>query len=270
MPPQEPPFNHWKTVRLTMFVRNLLRYGDIYLCMALSLGLALHAGLASAGGPASPILAATGLPLGLGMVILPGYSLALAAGLERRGASTLAGVAIALSLAMIAIIGTMIWLVSNELSVPLFEAMLSSCVFMLSMFAFRRRQRSVAYEPSLSAQWTTLGLLVIVLLATTVVLGDFMPTSPTTRYTEFVILNREPQVVVAIVNREQRPETYTVVAESANGRSQLAPVTVPADAHWTGALPLEPDANAQVQLLLYRAGEQAPYRSLWLQPRSDS
>jgi uncharacterized membrane protein len=253
-----------------MFAKNLPRYADIYLCMALSLGLALHAALASASGPASTILDAAGLPLGLGMVILPGYSLALAAGLERRGPSTLAGVAVALSLAMIAIIGTVSWLVSNALSVPTFETILSCCVFLLSMFAFHRRQQSVVYEPGLKAPWTTLGLLVVVLLVAAVALGDFMPSSPTTRYTEFAILNRGPQVVVAIVNREQRPETYTIIAESASGRSRLAPVTVLPDAQWVGVLPIGLEANAQVQLLLYRAGEQAPYRSLSLQPYSDS
>lgn len=238
---------------------------DLYICPIAGAALALHGALAIAGLPmASPAARALSVGLGLALLFIPGYSLGLAANLDRLGAAVLAALSIAFSTALLTIVGTAIWLAGAQFSAPLSETLLAGLTLGASIVIFWRRRRDYEHAWHRPKRVAALGTFAMVLVVAGLLFSDLLPVSPATRYTEFSIARQPSGAVISIVNQEGARETYQVVMESSAGRRQLASVELAAGAQWSSSLPASAEHKQPVRLLLYRAGDSAPYRTLWL------
>ena len=245
---------------------NVYRKGDIYLCLLISGGLVVHAYLSSAGlWTAEPLFHIIGVSIGISLLVLPGYILCRLAGFERYGIATFAGLAIALSLGILAISGAVIWMISQSLSLPLYEAVIAGLLAALSVLVLWRRSPAPPKDGEVAIRWQALGLLAVPLGIAALALNIALPTSPATDYTEFFVVQGKPAVTVGIVNAERQTETYYVAAESSSGREVSAPIRLRPGERWQGPVTMPANLDGQLRLLLYRGGDNAPYRSLWLQ-----
>lgn len=245
---------------------NVYRKGDIYLCLLISGGLVVHAYLSSTGvWTAEPLFRIIDALIGISLLVLPGYILCRLAGFERYGVATLAGLAIALSLAILAISGTVIWLIRQSLSLPLYEVVIAGLLAALSVLALWRRSAAPPNDAEVATRWQALGLLAVPIGIAVLALNIALPSSPATDYTEFFLVQGKPAVTVAIVNAEGQTETYYIAAESSNGRELTAPIRLRPGEKWQGPVTMPANPDGQLRLLLYREGDKTPYRSLWLQ-----
>jgi uncharacterized membrane protein len=243
----------------------IYRKGDIYLCLLASSGLAVHAYVSSAGlWTAEPLFRVIAASLGISLLVLPGYSLSRLVGLDRYGTATLAGLAIALSLGILAASGAVIWVSSQSFSLPLFEAAVAGLTAVLSVFTLWRRSQPSPEDKEIVTRWQALGLAIIPLGIAVVALNGPLPASPATYYTEFYLVQTEPGVIVTIGNAEQQTETYYIAAESGNSRVLSGPIEVRSGAGWQGSLTTPAHTAGPLRLVLYRAGDNAPYRTLWV------
>ena len=229
---------------------NVNRKGDIYLCLLISGGLVVHAYLSSAGlWTAEPLFRIIGALIGISLLVLPGYSLCRLAGFERYGVATFAGLAIALSLGILAISGAVIWLISQSLSLPLYEVVIAGLLAALNVLILWRRSPAPPKDAEVTIRWQALGLLAVPLGIAALALNIALPTSPATDYTEFFVVQGKPAVTV----------------DSINGRELSAPIRLRPGEKWQGPVTMPANIDGQLRLLLYRDGDKVPYRSLWLQ-----
>ncbi|MGA7733238.1 MAG: hypothetical protein WCD37_18410 [Chloroflexia bacterium] len=117
--------------------------GDLYFCALTSLCLALYALLTRFGVIEAGI--AGKLPmtmLGAGLLVLPGYSLCRALGLDRHGTARLGGLSFALSLALLALAGAGAWLILGELDVLAIETFVLGITVTLCAVAAMRGPRT--------------------------------------------------------------------------------------------------------------------------------
>ncbi len=245
---------------------HIYRRGDIYLCLLASGGLVGHAYLSSAGlWTADMPLRVIAVLLGISVLVLPGYSLSRLVGFERYGIAALAGLAITLSLGILAVSGTAIWVSSHKFSLPLFEAIVAGSTAVLSVLTLWRRPQPSPKDEEVVTRWQALGLVLIPLCITAVALTSPLPVSPATDYTEFFLVQGKPTVTVAIVNAERQTETYYIAAESGNSRTLSGPIEVRSGARWQGSVTMPAITDEELRLFLYRKGDNVPYRTLWLQ-----
>jgi hypothetical protein len=248
-------------------VGNLRSQGDIYLGMLIAIGLLSHACLSLAGVfPATPLFHTVATFLGLGLLLLPGYSVGVFVGLDRYGVAALASASVVLSLGVLALVGTAVWLFSRAFSAPLLEGLIGCIILTLNMAVLRRGSRGGAEREHRATRWAALGLIALPLSITVVVLGNFMPVSPVTRYTEFFVVTSDPTLTLAIVNAEGRTETYTIVVEAENGQqSHIGPIELGLGAQWEAPVTVPAGTVGRIQVQLYRLGDDMPYRTLWMQ-----
>jgi hypothetical protein len=96
--------------------------GALYLCALASLCLALYAVLTRFGVIEADIFGKLPMSmLGAGLLVLPGYSLCRALGLDRHGTAILGMLSFAFSLALLALAGASAWLILGELDVLAIE-----------------------------------------------------------------------------------------------------------------------------------------------------
>lgn len=248
---------------MQLFLTNLRRLGDIYLCLIVGIALAIYAAtLGQAAVLASP--QAAYLLLGLGLMTIPGYSLSILLGLEQYGTATLAGSAIALSFATLAALSTVVWIMSQQFSPQALHALVAVCIIVVSLAAMLLRKRDLLQKEAAAPRWTTIGMFLALFGVVALSMSSLLPSSPTANYTEFSMVAGAAVPTVAVVNREARQQEYTLVLESAAGAQRLASIDLPAGGRWEQPLSGKVPASGQVRLVLYRAGDPTPYRTLWL------
>jgi uncharacterized membrane protein len=187
--------------------------GDLYLCLAASilLGLAAALGWKSTslpGGAWGAIQPAAGFA----MLLLPGYACGTLVGLDRRGIEVLAGVGVALSLAIMALMGSAVWLLTRSFSIRGLEGLLAGFLLILTCGALWQRKRFAPASDAIQTRWAALGIIAVPLALAVAMIGRPGSASPATRFTEFSLVSVKPALVVAVANHEASPKTYRVVA----------------------------------------------------------
>ncbi len=239
---------------------------DVYLCLVAGVGLLAHACLGSAGLLASqPLAQAAGAALGLSSLVLPGYTIARLAGFERYGVAAFAGLAISLSLGLLAVVGAILWLPAQKLSLPVFEALVAVLLLGLNSLALFLSRSSQANGDQGRTRWQALCLTLIPLGLAAWLLTGWLPDSPTSGYTEFYVVRGKPTVSVTVKSSERQPLFYRITAESSGGTVSSAWFKLVPGQSWEGPVTLPPDTQGQILVNLYRENDKQPYRSLWLQ-----
>ena len=89
------------------------------------------------------------------------------------------------------------------------------------------------------------------------------PEGKAENYPEELSLGEEGQVIIGIINREQRPVTYHVdVIIDGIRNNQAGPVSMENDMKWEVELSFVPQVtgdNQRVEFILYKNGEDKPY-----------
>jgi hypothetical protein len=237
--------------------RKLPHEPDLWICLFGGVLLVGHALLA-------PLVAVPLLRVGLGLVLLavPGYSFARLIGLDRYGLPVLAGLALPFSLALLAIVGTAIWLVSHQFAGSLIEGVLGGITLALSGGALMRR--AVAPPEAEQHLVQALALVFLPLTVAAVIILLPLPTSPATHYTEFALVSQQPVLTAAITNHEGESETYYIIADQGALTTRLPPVTLAPEAQWIGPISRPPAAAGRIRLRLDRNSDDIPYRTLTL------
>jgi uncharacterized membrane protein len=237
---------------------------DVLPCLLISIGLATHAYLSSVGlWSSTPLSRAITMVLGISLLVIPGYCICRSAGLDRFGIATLAGLSITLSLSILAVIGAFIWLITQTLSFPFFEMLVACLITILSILIILKQEPTLPYDKVVE-RLQALFLFFLVLSITIFALSSSLPASPSTYFTEFYLVQTEPVLIVGIHNLEQQAEAYNIVVESDNARTDFGPIEVSSGERWQGTVELPTNISSNLTLLLYKNGDNTPYRKLWI------
>ena len=247
----------------------LTERGDLYFCALASLCLGLYALLTRFDVLDEGFVGALPVAmLGASMLVLPGYSLCRALGLDRYGTAMLGGLSFALSLALLALAGAGSWLIAHELDMLAVETFVLGFTVTLcataAMGGMRNSESERDASRSIRERWTALGLMLVPLLMGAIAFSPDMPVAAATRHTEFYVGAPAPALRIGIYNAEGRTVTYTLVAEDGKRRVSVGPIDLAAGGRWEGDTPLAPPTGGELHLYLYRYGIAQPYRSLMI------
>jgi hypothetical protein len=241
---------------------------DLWVIFVVALLVGAHGAASLAGVQESQRLSLGLAPFILiGLVVAPGFCLASIGALERFGPGALAGLTIALSLSLIAVIGTALWLAFGQFSAGLIELVVGEISNGLIASHWLRRRPAPACAGGPSVRWTALAILIIPAMVAMIAMNGRLPAAPATRYTEFEIAEVQHRTVtVRIVNEEAAAERYTLVgrrADDPTGEPMIhAEVTVEEGQQVGLPLSLDADSGDRFRLDLLRPGDQQAYRSL--------
>lgn len=232
------------------------------------------------------------------ILFFPGYTLVAALFPRKNQLGTVERIALSfgLSIAIVPLIGLVLnytWGIKLE---PVLYS-ISAFVFVVSVIAWLRRRRLPESEKfSIDLQWKlpdwsgsffNKALLTALVISILVALGTigYVIASPKVgeRYTEFAILGPEGKienypreiflgetasVLLSITNREHQPTTYTIeIKADGQAAESVGTITLEHEQEWekeenfTSTIVGE---NQKIEFQLFKAGEDEPYRSLYL------
>jgi uncharacterized membrane protein len=243
--------------------QHLRARGDLFLCLAVGILLALATVGGWSGASAPGAWKQIEPALGCAMLLLPGYAGCILVGLDRRGIETLAGAGVALSLAILALTGTMLWLLTHTLSIRALTALLATVLVSLTTGALWRLTRRRALCDTASTRWAALGVIVLPLAITVAMIGWAPAGPPATRYTEFYIAATRPTLTYAVVNREDAPVKYRMTARLDSVLRQTQVFTLRPGQRWQAEIPMSERQSGLIRLYL-RVGDRATTMKLWV------
>jgi uncharacterized membrane protein len=248
---------------------NWSSFGDIYLAFVSALLIMLHALLTSTDYTQSALGHPISLLVGVLLMVFPGYVLCRALGFERYSIATMAGLSLAFSFAVLALVGTIIWVSSRSFSTALLEVIAFAWIASLSFATLVHSPLHNCNEHGLRMRLQVLAVTTVPIGFAVLALSIPLPTSQATSYTEFFVnpdgINSTSSVAsVSIVNRETRGETYFILAKSREKDIHSPAVTLFPGEKWTGTINLPLSSDGLVELMLYRIHDVAPYRTLYI------
>ena len=281
---------------MTLSIRRTLQLkDDLYYIVGLSLVLA---GIIALGnGWWQGLRIALGLPF---ILFFPGYVLIAALFPRKDDLSGIERVALSfgLSIAVVPLIG--LGLNYTPWGIRLAPILVSLIIFIVAMsgIAWYRRRRlpaEDAFIPTFEFELPVLRelsridkvLSVLLVLAILAAVGSiiYVVAMPKTgeKFTEFYILGpdgkaegyptdlavgQQGQVIVGVVNHEYSTVNYTIQVQTGDAvQSTIGPIALSNEQKWENPVAFAvyaPQQNLEVQFLLFRSGDTAPYRSLHL------